>query len=144
MKKSPAADDLQPEKINSKKFVIIRYGDTYRWEVRKTLSIKVIQKFPKLKKIFKIDLMSYKLVSFFGKYSQCEHHEVWTSNNTKQLNGNLRKSSTNKVGLSPSKKICVICLIERPLKMMRNALYFILKALLLSRYLSFCHDFLVM
>ena len=88
--------------------------------------------------------MSYKLVSFFGKYSQCEHHEVWTSNNTKQLNGNLRKSSTNKVGLSPSKKICVICLIERPLKMMRNALYFILKALLLSRYLSFCHDFLVM
>ena len=87
--------------------------------------------------------MSYKLVSFFGKYSQCEHHEVWTSNNTKQLNGNLRKSSTNKVGLSPSKKICVICLIERPLKMMRNALYFILKALLLSRYLRFCHDFLV-
>ena len=59
--------------------------------------------------------MSYKLVSFFGKYSQCEHHEVWTSNNTKQLNGNLRKSSKNKVGLSPSKKICVICLIESPL-----------------------------
>ena len=34
-----------------------------------------------------------------------------------------------KVGLSPSKKICVICLIESPLKMMKNAFYFILKAL---------------
>ena len=34
-----------------------------------------------------------------------------------------------KVGLSPSKKICVICLLESPIKMMKNALYFILKAL---------------
>ena len=34
-----------------------------------------------------------------------------------------------KVGLSPSKKICVICLIESPLKMIKNAFYFILKAL---------------
>ena len=33
------------------------------------------------------------------------------------------------VGLSPSKKICVICLIERHLKIMKNAFYFILKAL---------------
>ena len=32
-----------------------------------------------------------------------------------------------KVALSPYKKICVICLIESPLKMMRNAFYFILK-----------------
>ena len=34
-----------------------------------------------------------------------------------------------KVGLSPLKKDCVICLIESPLKMMKNAFYFILKAL---------------
>ena len=34
-----------------------------------------------------------------------------------------------KVGLSLSKKICVICLIESPLKMMKNVFYFILKAL---------------
>ena len=27
------------------------------------------------------------------------------------------------------KKTCVICLIENPLKMMRNAFYFVLKAL---------------
>ena len=44
-----------------------------------------------------------------------------------------------KVGLSPSKNICVICLIESPLKMMKNAFY-----LSFSSYLSFCHDFLVM
>ena len=34
-----------------------------------------------------------------------------------------------KVGLSPSKKICVIYLIESPLKVMKNAFYLILKAL---------------
>ena len=34
-----------------------------------------------------------------------------------------------KVGLSPSKKNCVMCLIESPLKMMKNAFYFSLKAL---------------
>ena len=34
-----------------------------------------------------------------------------------------------KVGLSPSKKICVICFIESLLKMIKNAFYFILKAL---------------
>ena len=33
-----------------------------------------------------------------------------------------------KVGLSPSKKIFVICLIGNPLKMMKNVFYFILKA----------------
>ena len=31
----------------------------------------------------------------------------------------------SKVGLPPSKKICVICLNESPLKMMKNAFYFI-------------------
>ena len=34
-----------------------------------------------------------------------------------------------KIGLSPSQKNCIIGLIESPLKMMRNAFYFILKAL---------------
>ena len=34
-----------------------------------------------------------------------------------------------KVGLSPSKKNCVISLIESPLKVMKNGFYFILKAL---------------
>ena len=34
-----------------------------------------------------------------------------------------------KVGLSPSKKSCAICFIESPLKIMKNAFYFILIAL---------------
>ena len=49
-----------------------------------------------------------------------------------------------KVGLSPSKKIYVICVIESPLKMMKNAFYFILKAFFILKILIFCHDFLVM
>ena len=34
-----------------------------------------------------------------------------------------------KFGHSPSKKICVICLTESPLELMKNAFHFILKAL---------------
>ena len=34
-----------------------------------------------------------------------------------------------KVGLSPSEKSCAICLVESLVKMMKNAFYFILKAL---------------
>ena len=36
-------------------------------------------------------------------------------------------SDTFKAGLSPYKKNCVICFFESPLKMMKNAFYFILK-----------------
>ena len=42
-----------------------------------------------------------------------------------------------KVGLSPSKKDCVISLIESPLKMMKNAFYFILKALFVLKIFKF-------
>ena len=35
-------------------------------------------------------------------------------------------------------------LIESLLEMMENAFYFILKAFSFSRYLRFCHEFLVM
>ena len=42
-----------------------------------------------------------------------------------------------KVELSRSKKICVICLTESPLKMMKNAFYFILKALFILKILKF-------
>ena len=42
-----------------------------------------------------------------------------------------------KVRLSPSKKICVICLIESPLKMMKNTFYFILKALFVLKIFKF-------
>ena len=42
-----------------------------------------------------------------------------------------------KVGLSPSKKNCVICFTESPLKMMKNAFYFILKALFVLKIFKF-------
>ena len=42
-----------------------------------------------------------------------------------------------KVGLSPSKQICVICFIESPLKMMKSAFYFILKALFILKIFKF-------
>ena len=48
-----------------------------------------------------------------------------------------------KVGLSSSKKICV-CLIEDPLKMMKNAFYFILKALFVLKIFKFLSRLLVM
>ena len=35
------------------------------------------------------------------------------------------------------KKICIICLIENPLKMMKNGFYFILKALFLFKIFKF-------
>ena len=42
-----------------------------------------------------------------------------------------------KVGLPPSKKICVIYLIESPLKIMKNASYFNLKALFVLKIFKF-------
>ena len=42
------------------------------------------------------------------------------------------------------KKFCFICFIESPLQMMKNAFYFILKALFILEVLNFCQDFLVM
>ena len=41
------------------------------------------------------------------------------------------------VGLSLSKKSCFICFNENPLKMMKNAFYFILKALFVLKILDF-------
>ena len=42
-----------------------------------------------------------------------------------------------KVRLSLSKRICLICLIESPLEIMKNASYFILKALLVLKIFCF-------
>ena len=42
-----------------------------------------------------------------------------------------------KVGLSNSKKNCVICFIEGPVTMMKNAFYFILKALFVLKVFKF-------
>ena len=48
-----------------------------------------------------------------------------------------------KAGLSPPKKSCFISYNERHLKMIKNALYFMLKVLFISRYLIFSLNFLV-
>ena len=46
-------------------------------------------------------------------------------------------SNPFKVGISPSKKNCVICLIKSPLKMMKNVFYLILKALFVLKLFKF-------
>ena len=42
-----------------------------------------------------------------------------------------------KVGPSPSKENCVICLTESPLKMMKNVFYFVLKAFFILKIFKF-------
>ena len=42
-----------------------------------------------------------------------------------------------KVGLSPSKKVCFIYFNESPLKMMKNAFHFMLKALFVLKILKY-------
>ena len=42
-----------------------------------------------------------------------------------------------KVGLSPPKKMCVICLIGSPLKMMKNAIHFFLKSFFVLKIFKF-------
>ena len=42
-----------------------------------------------------------------------------------------------KVGFTPSEKVCVICFIKGPLKMMKNAFNFILKALFVLKMFNF-------
>ena len=49
----------------------------------------------------------------------------------------LEREFDFKVVLSPSKKNCVICLIESPLKMMKNVFYFILKVLFILKIFTF-------
>ena len=60
-----------------------------------------------------------------------------TTNNTIWYKHESVLNSSFKVGLSPSKKICVICFIESPLKMIKNAFYFILKALFVLKIFKF-------
>ena len=46
-------------------------------------------------------------------------------------------SSRTQFGLSSSKKICVVCFIKSPLKMIKNALHFILKDLFVLKIFKF-------
>ena len=47
------------------------------------------------------------------------------------------KEETNKGGPSTSKKITVICFNEKPLKIMKNAFHFILKAFFVLKIFKF-------
>ena len=49
----------------------------------------------------------------------------------------LNHNQDLKVGLSPSRKVCIICFFEKPLKMMNNAFYLILKALFVHKVFKF-------
>ena len=55
----------------------------------------------------------------------------------KYLRGNNLPDLLIKVGLSPSKKVFFICFNDSPLKMMKNAFYFIFKALFLLKIFKF-------
>ena len=64
-------------------------------------------------------------------------------NETKHCENMLKQTKIIKVGPSPSNTFFV-CFNESPLKMMKNAFYFILKALFVLKLCKFCLDFLVM
>ena len=57
-----------------------------------------------------------------------------TDNNKNFCNTGVSKF---KVRLSPSEKICVVCFIESPLKMIKIAFYFILKAVFILKIFKF-------
>ena len=59
---------------------------------------------------------------------------IWTQTYREILKSSL---VTFKVGLSPSQKNIFICFIESPLKMIKNAFYFILKALFVPKIFKF-------
>ena len=56
--------------------------------------------------------------------------EPFACNNTTFIFFSMKYCFSIRVGLSPSKKDCVICLVESPLKMMKNVFNFVLKAFL--------------
>ena len=75
-------------------------------------------------------------IETFGEESVCLLANVCISVRDR-LQISLLTLSEFKVRLPPSKKICVICLIESPLKMLKNAFYFILKALFVLKIFKF-------
>ena len=95
---------------------------------------------------FSLSSMS-EVISFRGKTIDDVSKDIQTSEtkcnqflrNDKQetIPQAIHKNGKIKVGISSSKKICVICLIESPLKMMKNAFYFILKALFILKIFKF-------
>ena len=69
----------------------------------------------------------------FLEISQNSQENMWKNLFSNKVADFRSISSIMKVGLSPSGKNCVICFIESPLKIMKNAFYFILKALFILK-----------
>ena len=93
-------------------------------------------------------IQNYITASVFNRSNIIWHNLItkyisWISksssvNNTNRTSKDNRKRKRKvKVGFSPSKKVYFICFIESPLKMMKNAFYFILKALFVLKIFKF-------
>ena len=78
----------------------------------------------KIKKTIKMDLSEDLKMSLLNSYFVM----IYITRNMLEL---------LKVGLSPSKNICIVCLIESPLQVMKNAFYFILKAFFVLKIFTF-------
>ena len=69
--------------------------------------------------------------------SETKRNQLLRNDEQETIPQAINKNGKIKVGLSSSKKICVIYLIESPLKMMKNVFYFILKALFILKIFKF-------
>ena len=91
------------------------------------------------KKYFEFQRSIIQSLNLLGKTSKVERKIATPGQGTSTKYQKVIYSASDsiKVGLSPSKKICVICLIESPVKMIKNAFYFILKALFVLKIFKF-------
>ena len=73
------------------------------------------------------------LADVFEKFrnNSLTNYELWI------MPKSLFERTKLKVGLSPTKKNCIICFIESPIKMMKNVFYFILKVLFIVKIFKF-------
>ena len=131
-------------KVNFKTFWQSSFKTSY-FQKNFLHAMAVLSYLPKLKRSLGLVLGAYFLHDFsmkmfliwysiYGQKFQC--HTFLPSQDIKQ-NMLLCSYLDNwwKIGPSPSKKNCVICFIENPLKMMKNIFYFILKALFILKQL---------
>ena len=77
------------------------------------------------------------LLNIFGFWGKNASHFFFVFRSKDHENVRAINTQEFKVGLSPSKTKYVICLIESPLKIMKNGFYFILKALSVLKIFKF-------
>ena len=74
---------------------------------------------------------------YWLNFTKAENENQYLTNLTNNITFKMYLYVSLKVGLSPSKKNCVVGFIESPLKIMKNAFYFILKALFILKIFKF-------